>query len=146
MTIFLLLSGLLSDKSIRHNVCLPKKCSLESSLGHGTWVHFNTPPGREFPTSTTPIFSRSVSKGTLGRPFVNMSAIISFVGQYEISICFFDIKSLTKWYFISICFVLEWCVGFSITLLFLGYLRISSSSSVSNKYHPEGFEARLLSV
>ena len=56
------------------------------------------------------------SKAGLASGFVRISATISFVGQYTISISL-SIWSLIKWYRMSICLVLAWWTGFSARII-----------------------------
>ena len=52
------------------------------------------------------------SNVSLGRGFVNISAICSFVAMYSILAFFSTTYSLRKRYFIRICFVFEFITGF----------------------------------
>lgn len=60
----------------------------------------------------TPNFSRWYSKVSLGRAFINISAIWSFIEIYSSFTSFSMTFSLKKWYLIDICFVLEYITRF----------------------------------
>ena len=64
----------------------------------------------------SPIAERWRSTSSRPSGLVRMSAVISFVGQKWISICFLLISWRIQCILISMCFILLWCSGFRRTL------------------------------
>ncbi len=84
----------------------------------------------------SPRLALCLSMHILSIGFVSMSATISFVGQYSIGKSCFVSESRTKWYPMSICFVLVLEVSFFqhffIALILSTKVRIGSSFCLDN--------------
>ena len=84
----------------------------------------------------TPNLPLRYKNASLGSGLVNMSAIYSFVWTYSNLISLSCTNSLTKWYFIAICLVLECIIGFFEMLIALVLSQNMTTDSLISTFMP----------